>query len=350
MAAHALNNRRRRIIYHVNISSLFIAFICANGTLSDSYPCSVWRASVPEADDLNFHWLRYFWLTAREGGMTAAAAAADVGQPVVSAQVRRLERWAGGKLFEKDGRGVRLTDTGRMVFEYADDIFRLGGELTAAVRDGATTGRAARVTVGVADVLPKLVVYKLLEPVYALPDPVHLVVVEDRPDKLLSDLAAHAVDLVLTDSSVAGGPRVKVYTHTLGECGVTVFAAEPLATKLRKGFPGSLHRVPFLLPTAESSLRRALDQWFAEAGVRPEVRGEFADSALLKVFGQAGRGAFALPSVVEAEVRDQFGVTAVGRAGGVSVRFNAITAERKVTHPAVIAIRDTARTELFSDG
>jgi LysR family transcriptional activator of nhaA len=300
--------------------------------------------------DLNFHHLRYFWLTAREGGVTAAATVAEVGQPVVSAQIRRLEEFFDAKLFEKDGRTVKLTELGRVVYEYADDIFRMGGELVAAVRDGRTPARPARVTVGVADVVPKLVVYKLLEPVYALPEPVHLVCVEDRPEKLLSDLAAHAVDLVLTDSPVTGGPRVKVYTHTLGECGVTVFAAEPLAAKLQKGFPKSLHRVPFLLPTSDSTLRRTLDQWFAEVGVRPDVRGEFADSALLKVFGQAGRGAFALPSVVSEEVRGRYGVVAVGAAGGARVRFNVITAERKLTHPAVLAIRDAARGELFPAG
>jgi LysR family transcriptional activator of nhaA len=302
------------------------------------------------SDDLNFHHLRYFWLMAREGGVTAAAQAADVGQPVVSAQIRRLEEFFGHKLIEKDGRTVKLTEMGRVVYEYADDIFRLGGELLAAARDGGTATRPARVTVGVADVVPKLVVYKLLEPVYALPQPVQLVVVEDRPEKLLSELAAHALDLVVTDSPVVGGPRVKVYTHLLGECGVTVFAAAALADKLRRGFPRSLDRVPFLLPTTESSLRRSLDQWFAEVGVRPEVRGEFADSALLKVFGQAGRGAFALPSVVGDEVQEQYGVKAVGEVTAVRVRFHAITAERKLTHPAVLAIRDAARQELFPAG
>lgn len=302
------------------------------------------------SDDLNFHHLRYFWLMAREGGVTAAAQAADVGQPVVSAQIRRLEEFFGHKLIEKDGRTVKLTEMGRVVYEYADDIFRLGGELLAAARDGGTATRPARVTVGVADVVPKLVVYKLLEPVYALPQPVQLVVVEDRPEKLLSELAAHALDLVVTDSPVVGGPRVKVYTHLLGECGVTVFAAAALADKLRRGFPRSLDRVPFLLPTTESSLRRSLDQWFAEVGVRPEVRGEFADSALLKVFGQAGRGAFALPSVVGDEVQEQYGVKAVGEVAAVRVRFHAITAERKLTHPAVLAIRDAARQELFPAG
>ncbi len=300
--------------------------------------------------DLNYHHLRYFWLVAREGSVTAAAVAADVGQPVVSAQLRRLEKQFGVKLLEKSGRGVRLTEAGRVVHEYADDIFRLGRELAGAVRDGHAPGRPARLTVGVADVVPKLVVCKLLDPVFDLPQPTRLVCEEDRTERLLVGLASHSLDLVIADSPPAGGPQanVKVYSHLLGECGVTVFATDPQAAGLRKGFPKSLHRVPFLLPTPDATLRRSLDQWFADTGVQPDIRGEFADSALLKVFGQAGRGAFALPSVVEADVLAQYGVAVVGRSDVVKVRFYAITAERKLTHPAVVAIRDAARGQLFS--
>lgn len=305
---------------------------------------------MPPEDDLNYHHLRYFWLVAREGSVTSAAAAADVGQPVVSAQLRRLERHLGVKLLEKSGRGVRLTEAGRVVFEYADDIFRLGRELVCAVRDGHAPGRPLRLTVGVADVVPKLVVCKLLEPVYTLPQPVRLVCEEDTTERLLVGLASHSLDLVITDSPPTGGTQVKVYSHLLGECGLTVFATDPLAAGLRNGFPKSLHRVPFLLPTPDATLRRLLDQWFSEVDVQPDVRGEFADSALLKVFGQAGRGAFALPSVVETDVLAQYGVKVVGRSDSVRVRFHAITAERKLTHPAVVAIRNAAREHLFPVG
>lgn len=304
---------------------------------------------LPDSD-LNFHHLRYFWLVAREGGVTMAAEVAGVGQSVVSAQLRRLEKHFRMKLLERSGRGVKLTDAGKLVYEYADDIFRLGSELTHAVREGRTPNRLARVAVGVTDVIPKLVVCKLLDPVYTLPEPVRLFCVEDQPDKLLADLAAHALELVITDSPVTGGPRVKVYTHLLGECGVTVFAAEPLARRLAKGFPKSLHLAPFLLPTPEASLRRSLDQWFSELGIQPDVRGEFADSALVKVFGQAGRGVFALPSIVQADVLDQYGVHPLGVAAGVRIRFYALTTERKLTHPAVVAIRDSARADLFPMG
>ncbi len=302
---------------------------------------------MAESLDLNYHHLRYFWLAAREGGVSAAAVAAGVGQPVVSGQIRLLEKRLKVRLFERSGRGVTLTEAGRTVFQYADDIFRLGGELAAGVGGGGGPARLPRVAIGVAEAVPKLVVYKLLEAVYELPDPVHLVCVEDRQEKLLADLAAHTLDLLITDAP-ANNPRVKAYTHPLGECGVTVFAAAPLAARLRTGFPRSLDGVQFLLPTPEAALRRTLDQWFAEVGVRPDVRGEFADSALLKVFGQAGRGAFALPSVVVSDVTGRYGVEAVGECGKIRVRFYAITGERKITHPAVAAVRDAARNELFA--
>jgi LysR family transcriptional activator of nhaA len=297
---------------------------------------------------LNFKHLKYLWLVGREGSVTAAAAACGVEQSAVSVQLKRLEHHLKQKLFVKDGRRLALTSAGRVAFDYADDIFRLGRELEQAVRHGGTL-EPARVAVGVTDVIPKLIAYRLLEPVYALPDPVRLVCVEDAPEKLLAALARGDVDVVLTESPVAA-PAGRVYQHLLGECGVTVFAAGPLAAQARRGFPKSLDGLPVLLPTGESSLRRSLDRWFAAVGVRPDVRGEFADSALLKEFGRAGRGVFVLPSAVEGEVVRQFEVQAVGRTDEVRVRFYAYTAERKVTHPAVLAIRDAARQELFSGG
>jgi LysR family transcriptional activator of nhaA len=295
--------------------------------------------------DLNFKHLRYLWLVAREGSVTAAARACGVEQSAVSTQLKCLEGYFKQRLFEKVGRRLRLTDAGRVALGYADDIFRLGRELEQAVRAGGPGPQ--RVTIGVVDVLPKLLVYKLIEPVYALPDSVRLVVLEDTPTKLLAALALGEVDLVLADAQEAA-PRVKVFYHSLGECGVTFFAAGHLAAA-RKSFPHSLDGLPFLLPTEPASLRRSLDQWFDAVGVRPDVRGEFADSALLKVFGQAGRGAFALPTAVEREVTTQFDVKVIGRVDAVRERFYAVTAERKLTHPAVLAIRDAARHELFAD-
>lgn len=299
--------------------------------------------------DLNYKHLRYLWLVAREGSVVAAARVCGVEQSAVSVQLRRLERHFGAKLFEKAGRRLRLSEAGKVAFGYADDIFRLGQELEQAVRHGAAPTRPAVVTVGITDAIPKLIVYKLLEPVYALPDPVRLVCVEDEPARLLAELALHNLDLVLADAAVAA-PRMKVFQHPLGECGVAVFAAGGLAERLRAGFPRSLDGAPFLLPSSGSALGRSLHHWFGATGVRPDVRGEFADTALMKVFGQAGRGVFVLPAVIAAEVVRQYGVQVVGRIDAVRERYFAYTAERKLTHPAVVAVRDAARQELFPPG
>lgn len=298
-------------------------------------------------DELNFHHLRYFWVVAREGSVTAAADRLGVGQPVISMQLKRLERQFRQRLFEKAGRGLKLSEFGQIVFDYAEDIFRLGRELCESAAENQPRNRVRRLAAGIADALPKLIVYKLLEPVYALPEPVQLRCEEDRPETLLAELAAGNLDLVLTDSSDILNPRVKLYRHPLGECGVTFFATARMAGKLRREFPASLDGAPMLLPTRESALRRALDAWFVQQRIDPEVRGEFADSALLKVFGQTGWGVFALPSAIEAEVLSQFDLQVVGREEKIRERYFVVTGERKLTHPAVVAIRDAARQELF---
>ena len=297
--------------------------------------------------DLNYHHLRYFWLVAREGSVTAAAKAADVGQPVVSTQLRRLEKHFQAKLFQKSGRGLKLTETGEMVLQYAEDIFRLGRELGQSVRSGETTARAARLTVGVTDVVPKLIVYKLLEPVFDLPNPVQLVVYEDHIEQLLSDLAMNNIDLLITESMLPVGNKLKVYQHILGECGVTFFASPKLARELSQNFPYSLNGAPILLPMETAALRRSLDTWFITTGITPRIVGEFVDSALLKVFGQAGRGVFALPNAVEKEVTSSYEVQIVGRVESVRERFFAVSGERKIKHPAIVKIQETAQQDVF---
>jgi LysR family transcriptional activator of nhaA len=296
-------------------------------------------------EGLNYHHLRYFWAAAREGSVTRASAKLRVSQPAVSAQIRSLEQALGEKLFARSGRTLALTEAGRVVFRYAEEIFGLGAELVETLK-GRPTGRPLRLLVGIVNVIPKLIAHRLLEPAFRLPERVHVVCLEDRPDRLLAELASHRLDLVLADAPAGASVRVRAYSHLLGECGVSIFGTPRLAKAHRRGFPRSLDGAPFLLPTADSTLRRQLDHWFETLGIRPEVVGQFEDTALLKVLGQSGAGLFAVPSAIEAEVRRQYGVWRLGRIE-IRERFYAITVQRKLRHPAVVAISEAARRELF---
>ncbi len=295
---------------------------------------------------LNYHHLLYFWAVAREGSVTKASQQLRLAQPTVSGQLKSLEDALGEKLFERTGRRLVLTDVGRVVFRYADEIFSLGRELQDTLK-GRPTGRPVRFTVGVADAVPKLVAYRLLLPALSLPEPVHVVCREDKPERLLAELGAHSLDLVISDSPLGAGTRVKAYSHLLGETPVAIFGADALAAAHRRGFPRSLEGAPLLVPTESSALRRSLDQWLDAEGIRPRVVGEFEDSALLKTFGQAGLGLFPAPLAIEAEIRAQFGVKLVGRVDAVKERFYALSVERKIKHPAVLAISEAARRKLF---
>jgi len=296
---------------------------------------------------LNYHHLFYFWMVTREGTVSRAARQLRLSQPTLSGQIRALEGSLGEKLFERAGRGLRLTEMGRMVSGYADEIFALGRDLAESVK-GQPTGRPLRLAVGVAHALPKLVAYRLLEPALALAEPVRLSVQVRSTEKLLGALALHDLDVVLTDRVAPPAVSVRAFNHLLGDCGVTLFAAPRFARKYRRGFPRSLDGAPFLLPGETSTLRRALEQWFEKKEIRPRVIGEFDDSTLIEVFGQAGKGIFATPSIVEASVRRQYGVAIVGRLDRVRESFYAVSAERRLKHPAVIAITESARRELFS--
>ena len=295
---------------------------------------------------LNYHHLLYFHTVAREGSVVRAAQLLHLTQPTVSGQIKTLEDALGERLFDRVGRRLVLTDVGRLVYRYAEEIFSLGRELMDVLND-RPSGRPFRLVVGVADVMPKLIVQLLLEPALALPEGVHLVCREDKTDRLLAALALHELDVVLSDSPMAPGLGVKAFSHLLGESGVTFLARKPLAGKLARQFPASLDQAPMLLPTENTALRRSLDAWFDAQGITPRVGAEFEDSALLKVFGERGLGVFPVPSVVEAEVCRQHGVAVVGRATGLVERFYAISLEKKLKHPAVVAISDGARRDLF---
>ncbi len=298
-------------------------------------------------DWLNYHHLLYFWMVAREGSIARASPFLRLAPSTISTQIGMLERALGEKLFTRVGRRLVLTDAGRLAFGYADRIFGLGRELAAAVR-GRPAAPATTLVVGVSDALPKLIAYRLLEPALRLTIPVRVVCREDRPERLLAELAVHAVDIVL--ANVPAGPTIKVraFNHLLGESGMIFLATPRLAAVHGRRFPGSLDGAPVLLPRETTPVRPALERWFDDKGLRPRIVGEFDDSALLKVFGQSGAGVFPAPSAIEAEVRRQYGVRVIGRVDEVRERFYAITLERRLTHPAVAAIREAARETLFA--
>lgn len=296
---------------------------------------------------LNYHHLLYFWVVAREGSIVRAAKVLRLAHPTISAQIRALEHSFGAPLFHRVGRRLVLTDVGRVTLRYADDIFTTGRELLDTVR-GRPTGRPVRLHVGVADVLPKLVVRRLLDPALHLDPPVRLVVRDDKPERLFADLAQHALDVVLADAPLGPGSAIRAFNHPLGESEVGIFAAKPLATKLRRRFPASLDGAPMVLPTETASVRRALETWFEREKIRPRVVAESEDSALLNVFGQEGLGAFPAPTAVASVVRRQHRASLVGRVPAVRERFWAITVERRIQNPAVAAICEHARADLFA--
>ena len=295
---------------------------------------------------LNYHHLHYFWVVAREGSLARACSELRLAPSTVSGQIQLLEQSLGEELFKRDGRRLVLTEMGRVVFRYATDIFTLGRELREAVK-GTAVGRPQSLVVGVADVVPKRVARRLLEPALRLPELLRLVCREDKPERLLAELAIHELDVVLSDAPVGPTIRVRAFSHLLGECGVVFFAKRELWARYKRGFPGSLDGAPLLLPTENTALRRSLEQFFTAERVRPRIVGEFDDSALLKVCGQSGMGIFPVPEVIADEVESQYEVRPLGRAAGVRERFYAITIERKLKHPAVVAISEEARTRTF---
>jgi LysR family transcriptional activator of nhaA len=297
---------------------------------------------------LNYHHLLYFWTVAREGSITAACRRLDLSQPTVSVQIRALERALKAKLFVRSGRSIALTETGRIVFRYADEIFSLGRELQDAVAGRAASG-SLRLVVGIADTLPKLIVHRLLEPALHLPEEVVLSCIDGDPDQLLTRMALHELDLVVSDYPANPRLGMRAFNHRLGDCGVTFFATESLARRYRRSFPRSLDGAPLLVPAANAALRRALEQRFDELGVRPLIRGEFTDSALLKAFGARGEGLFVAPTIVENDVRQMYHVSVVGRDDHVREEFFAISIERRLAHPAVVAITRSARARFARD-
>lgn len=313
----------------------------------ERHASSVFPTYYGRMEWLNYHHLLYFWMVAREGGLSAAGKVLHVSHPTLSAQIHALEDTLGEKLFARVGRRLVLTETGRTVYRYADEIFSLGREMVDTVR-GRASGQPLRLHVGIVDVVPKLVVRRLLQPALELEEPVRLVCHEGTHAELLAGLAMHTLHVVIADAPVPPGSSVRAYNHVLGESGVSWFGEPALVRRLKRGYPGSLEGAPVLLPLESLGLRRSIDQWLDRHGIVPHVVGEFEDSALLKVFGADGVGVFPAPTAVEKQVIRQYGVALLGHVDGVRERFYAISAERRLTHPAVVAISGGARDGLFA--
>jgi LysR family transcriptional regulator, transcriptional activator of nhaA len=291
--------------------------------------------------------LFYFWVVAKEGTIVKASKILLLAHPTISGQIRRLEDSLGVKLFARRGRRLVLTEAGQIAFRFADEIFSLGRECLDTLK-GRAQGKVVKLSVGVADVISPSLVRRFLEPAMDLSDDLVVVCRADKCfDEFMAELAQYRVDVVLFDRPASTDAGVRVFSHLLGECDTTILAAAPLAAKLRKGFPRLLDGAPFLMPGASSAAQGMLHDWFQSSGLKPKVVAECDDSALTKDFGAAGVGAFAVPSVIEAEVKRKYGVVVVGRTNEVRHQFYAISVERKINHPAVAAILDAAQNEIF---
>jgi LysR family transcriptional activator of nhaA len=295
---------------------------------------------------LNYQHLLYFWSVVRNGSLARACEELALSAPTVSSQLRTLEARLGEKLLRKSGRNLVPTDVGRLVYGYADEIFGLGRELLDALEQ-RPSARPLRLTVGIDDVVPKEIAYRIVEPGLRLEQPVRLACREGTLERLVADLAIHEIDVVLSDAPVAPSLNVRAYSHSLGSCKVYWMATPTLGRTLRRGFPKSLDGVPVLLPTDDTAIRRALDQWLERQEVHPLMQGEFEDYAMLREFARAGHGFAPVPSVLEAQFRRESGFVRIGMARGVKAEFYAISVERKIRHPAIAVMTGNAR-RLFS--
>ncbi|MBU0594221.1 MAG: transcriptional activator NhaR [Pseudomonadota bacterium] len=296
---------------------------------------------------LNYRQLYYFWSVAKAGGIARGAEQLHLTPQTISGQISQLEENLGVALFRRVGRRLEPTDIGRLALSYADDIFQVGSELEEILRNREEE-RPFLFRVGIADVVPKAIAYRLLAPALGLPEPVRLVCPEDKFELLLAELAIHRLDMVLADRPLPPGMDVKGYSHRLGECGLTFFAAPSLAEKLEGGFPHLLDGAPLLIPGEDSAVRAPLLRWLHGQDIHPRIVGEFDDGALMKSFGQAGAGAFPAPTAIAAEVAAQYGVVPLGHTEAVKDRFYLITVERKLSHPAALAVSEAAHQGLFN--
>lgn len=294
---------------------------------------------------LNYHHLLHFWTVAREGSIQRASEISGVTPASISVQVRQLERALGVALFEKKGRGLALTEMGRKVADYSAEIFAKGQELLQVIK-GLPSDRPQDIRIGIRDVMPKLVAYRFLEPVFNSVKPYRVVCTEGDMAQLVADLAIHRLDLVLTDTPLDPLHKIQAYSHPLAESEVLLMASPALARQFRQDFPNALEGAPLLLPTPNCMLRREMDRWFRDLGLTPKIVGEFADSAMLKIAGSRGAGLFPISATIRKEVEEMYGVKSVGKIDGVLERFFAVSVERKIRHPGVVAILQAAKNLL----
>ena len=297
---------------------------------------------------VNYKHLHYFWAVAREGGVARASERLHLTPQTISGQLSLLEKYLGVDLFTRVGRNLELTEHGRLVLSFADEIFSLGGELEEAIHQ-LPDGRPQLFRVGVVDVVPKSIAHRVLKPALQMPAPVRMICREASLDTLLAELAVHRLDLVLADRPIPATVSTRGFSHKLGECAVSFFATAKLKKKLKGDFPRSLDGAPILLPSSGSQLRSGIDQWLDKHRIHPRMIAEFDDSALMKAFGQEGAGIFIAPAAIKAEVEWQYQVTEIGRVDEVKERFYAISIERRVLHPVVSIVVEAARELLFAN-
>ena len=297
---------------------------------------------------LNYHHLRYFWTVARKGGVRKAAEDLHVSQPSISAQLRLLEESLGQKLFRRGGRNLVLTETGQLVLNYADEIFSAGRELMNAVKQRPGK-HPVRVNIGLTDAFPKLIAFQILRAAFRSEAAIHMICREGEIGPLVSHLQAHRLDIVLADEPASSALKAKTFNHRLGRSGITFCAVPSLAAKLRRNFPQSLDGAPALLPTQNMGMRAALETWFDSNEIRPRLVGEFEDSALMEVCSTGGRGFTAVHTVVDRAALKHFGLRVIARVDECGTDFYAITAERRVKHPAAVAITEHAYSSVFAE-
>lgn len=297
---------------------------------------------------LNYKHLHYFWVVAKEGGVARASERLHLTPQTISGQLGLLEEQLGEALFQRVGRSLELTEAGRLVLSYAEEIFSLGGEMEEMVHN-LPASRLQTFKVGIADVIPKSITYHLLAPAMQLAEPIRIICREGPLKSLLAELAVHRLDLVIADGPMPQDVSVRGFNHALGDCGITFFAARARARELAENFPQSLDGNPMMLPGEATAIRGILMQWLERQRIRPQIVGEFDDSALMKAFGRAGVGVFIAPTVIADEVQQQYGVAPIGQTDEVRDRFYAISVQRKITHPAVAAVTEAARHWLTPD-